>query len=815
MQLQCSRGVAHILAVVCAALAWSAPQARAATPQQINDAIARGVKFLYGTQQVDNWEAGPPDAQGLTANGGFSEASAYGGRTAICTYALLAAGEKPKESPKLAAAIKWLMKADLRGTYAVALRSQVWNLIDDSPERDKARDADARFLLDSLIQKGPGTGFYGYSYGIFGQKPRNPRPFGEGGPGADNEYDRSNSQYGVLGVWALEQAGAEIPQKYWEIVDKAWRNAQQHDGGWLYSDGGDDFANARPTMTCAGVATLFITQDYLLRSKKWDACTGGVIDINIENGMVNVDKHIHELIGATTFYGAYGVERIATASGRRYFGSVDWFQLGADDELKRQNPDAGFWDGQYGGSVPETCFALLFLSRGHAPLMFDKLQYNSAAKPGAREGSQEQDPWNERPRDVANLARWMGPRMETVLNWQSVNLSVTPEELHDAPILYISGNSELKFSDADVDKLRTFVEQGGTILGTADCGAMLFSRSFQKLGNQMFKKYEFRPLPASHLLFSEQYHSSKWKIHPRLLGLSNGVRELMILIPDGDPGRVWQMDDVKRRPEFFELGANIFLYATDRKNLHFRGDPYVVLPDKSTPARTLKIARIQTDGNWDPEPGGWTRLAAIFHNTRGTELTVEPVTLGAGKLASYQIAHLTGTGKLILSADARKELKDFVARGGTLVVDAAGGSAEFATSAEIELKTVFDAAAASLSAPLPMDAPVFSAGEKIDAIGYREFATHSITGALRTPRLCGIPAGNRIGVFYSREDLSAGLVGENIDGIVGYDPVSATRLMSNIISYAGHIPAATTRPAATTKPGIFTDTPGAATKPAK
>jgi len=170
-------------------------------------------------------------------------------------------------------------------------------------------------------------------------------------------------------------------------------------------------------------------------------------------------------------------------------------------------------------------------------------------------------------------------------------------------------------------------------------------------------------------------------------------------------------------------------------------------------------------------------------------LSVEPVKLGAGQLAGYPIAHLTGTGRLALSADARKELSSFVTGGGTLIVDAAGGNAEFATSAEVELETIFGKdATAALATPLPMDAPVFSAGEKTDIVAYRSFASRATTGSLKEARLCGIPAGKRIGVFYSREDLSAGLVGEPVDGIIGYDPASATRLMSNIISYVGHIP---------------------------
>jgi hypothetical protein len=36
-------------------------------------------------------------------------------------------------------------------------------------------------------------------------------------------------------------------------------------------------------------------------------------------------------------------------------------------------------------------------------------------------------------------------------------------------------------------------------------------------------------------------------------------------------------------------------------------------------------------------------------------------------------------------------------------------------------------------------------------------------------------------VYFSREDLSAGLVGEPVDGIVGYDPNTATHLMAAML----------------------------------
>jgi hypothetical protein len=753
----------------------------AATATQVDAAIKKAVAYLYSIEHTDNWEIAKADPHGLASDGGYAEASHYGGYTAIATYALLAAGEDPKDNPKLDAAIKWLLKADLHGTYAVALRSQVWLLTPQSPARDAARDADARFLLDSVIQRGAHAGFYGYSFGRPGeQRSQQALPFGQGGPPSSWNYDLSNSQYGVLGVWALEQAGAVIPQEYWQAVDKSWKAAQEHDGGWKYRPNWPDGITA--TMTAAGVATLFITQDSIMRQRTWEPCVPDTPNNNIEDGLIWMSKHIAEALQTGNLYGMYGVERIAAASGRKYFGDTDWYGVGADYLIKNQQKD-GSWSGKY-GVEPDTSFGLLFLARGRAPIMFNKVQYVTLDA----EKNKNDTAWNNRPRDAANIARWSGRQIESFFNWQIVNLSAPAEELHDAPILYFSGSERINLAPADVDKLRQFVQQGGMIVANADCNAMAFVNSFEKLALELTdRKYEFRTLPPNHVIFTnEEFRASHWRLHPHVQALSNGVREL-VLILEGDPGRYWQVDTPKTRPEFFELASDIYLYATDRQNIFARGDPYIVNANGSSPRQTLKVARIKTDANWDPEPGGWVRLAAILHNERSTQLDVEPVKLGKGLLNSdYQVAHLTGTARLHFLPAQRQELKDFVDKGGTLIVDAAGGNPEFTFSAESELKEIFGPAAAkSLAEPLPMDSPVYSAGSHITAVAYRQFAQKTLMGLNKIPRLRGIPvAGGRIGVFLSSEDLSAGLVGEQVDGIIGYAPDSATALMTNMLLYA-------------------------------
>jgi hypothetical protein len=718
-------------------------------PERIDRSLARAKEFLYKQQTEDNWER-PLQHHGDQKTG----------HTALAVYALLSAGESATD-PRIAKAVEYLKKTDTNGIYALGIRCQVWLMLPQASEIKRMMHKDATAIRAAILTEGEGKGFYEYNPGL-------------------KYWSRSRAQYAVLGMWAAAQAGVEVPAAYWQLVEKSWIDSQDPGGGWNYLRKPSDQYGITPGMTAVGVATLYITQDYLHASDAGTARAGQVkprIDLGMKYIIDNFSKVASDERYPRSFPYAtvYAIERIGVASGFKRFGTIDWYDRCAGWLLERQL-NTGAWPQEFDDNLHSTCFAMLTLARGRAPIAINKLDYTA-------EGAKKTAPWNQRPRDVANVSRWIGRQLERDLNWQIVNLQA-PEDWHDAPILYLSGDEEIVLDEPARQKLKIYLEQGGLLLGNADAQSRTFVGSFRKLGQDLYKDHEFRELPAEHVIYTnQQFPRSKWRSKPSVLALSNGVRELMVLLPQNDPARAWQTQTVGAREELWQLASNILLYSVETTNFRTRGQTYQVVRNVNIKAdRSARLARLKYKGNWDPEPGGWRRLSNLLHNRDKLDLEVVEVDLNTGSLEGFKLAHLTGTVPVRLDDAARQKLKLFVESGGTLVIDAAGGSSEFATAVEQELSAIFPGASLST---LAKEHALFAAGGSVlRSFGYRAYASR-VLGALKDePRLRAIELNGRPAVLFSREDLSSGMVGQSVDGIIGYDPSTATQIMSKIVMYA-------------------------------
>src|SRR5688572_23412071 len=85
--------------LAAAVVAASSTLSRAADPDAVDAAIAKGVEFLFNDstfKQYGNWETEQKSKD--TRNGDSITGPQWGGRTALCTYAILASGVSPNDA---------------------------------------------------------------------------------------------------------------------------------------------------------------------------------------------------------------------------------------------------------------------------------------------------------------------------------------------------------------------------------------------------------------------------------------------------------------------------------------------------------------------------------------------------------------------------------------------------------------------------------------------------------------------------------------------------------------------------------------------
>ncbi len=730
--------------VFCAAL--PAAQGGANEPpgdERLDRAVKAAAQFLLGRIGRDGKCLSEPPAQDPR----------FAGKTALCVQALLTAGVEPEKSAPLAGAIAWLQGAKLHGTYAVAMRANAWALLRDPRTRGLLKK-DTAWLINAMNDEG------GYTYTSCDGK-------------AGERHDNSNAQMALLGVTAGARHGVEVPPAYWNRVEKYWIAQQQLDGGWGYrTDPRTLTARTYGSMTAAGLASLYLCFDRL-RTDQFVRCAAAGEHEPISKGLAWLGEHFRADENPRKgvewyYYWLYCAARVGLASGHKYFATHDWYAEGRRALLGRQDP-GGSWG--YGDRTAETSFALMFIIRGRHPILINKLRY-----PGR---------WNPRPRDAANLSRWISTTFERPVGWQIVNLDSPPADWHEAPILYLSGAGPIELTAGQIDKIRTYVHQGGVLLSEAACNSGDFTLDMDKLHKKLFADYPLIRLPETHAIYSAHFPS---KAGAWLSGVSNGVRLLAVHAPR-ELSLAMQLGPKKAHLPIYELLANIYVHSTDRGKLRPRGSTYWPVAEKVQPRATIRLARLRHGGNCDPEPLAWRRLSILLANRHGVRLDVSPL-MDISKLdaGDRPVAHMTGTDAFELSRAEADALKRYFRTGGTLLVDAAGGSRIFS---ETVARRICPLAGGSKSGELAHDHPLYLKGPyELKEVRYRRDYAQTLNPADRTrARLRVVLRGERLAVIHSREDLTFGLLGAPAFKLKGYTADCAEKLMTNILFHVAKVKA--------------------------
>lgn len=738
-------------------LATTARTAEKPLPEQVEESIARAVTYVFSRQKNDgHWEC--------DATQGTQSKNMKVGQTAQAVYALLASDVSVHDK-RIEKALDWLIAHPEPRTYTLGFAASAMAIA--------ARKAGgtAAATYQQCLEK--------YVRVLCASV----RPSGHPYVLQDSMGSLSNDHIGALGLWAGVRNRVEVPTNYWRFATKHWTRLQHDDGGWPYVRGKDkrtSFANDKKSpsvsMTAGGLATLYVCSD-ILNAEQFLGCGGNEISPAIQKGLGWMEKNYGRLFKKShgermITYTLYAVERTALACGYRSFGGYDWYNTGCAYLFKNQRKDGAFITGSKGKFrgdtyVAPTSFALLFLVRGRQPVAISKLRYKGD--------------WNNRPRAMAYLTRWMSREFEQDFNWQIIRIDTDVNNWHDSPILVITGSRKPDFSDEHIEKLRRYVYQGGMIVSVAECAGKPFGEGMIAAYKKMFPDYPVLDIGRHELRTKEVLFDIQKNIPLQMV--YNGARPLAIHVPD-DLARFWQLNRPLTAKDQFRIAANLVRYAGGAITaLPRRGTMIWPAPGKFKPAATVSVMRLKHGGNHDPEPLAWQRFSRLMG--RNYQIAVDvtgPSPAAELAAATPDLAVITGTGKLLLSAEDRKHVASYVKGGGTLFVDAAGGDKPFALSAIKTIDALFDGARLR---PMAASEKLFTAGgTKIERFRYRSRTADERGGSLRlqTIRLDG-----RTAVIFSEDDVTTALTGCGSYAVYGFDPDCAFALMRNVTAMAGDI----------------------------
>lgn len=596
--------------------------------------------------------------------------------------------------------------------------------------------------------------------------------------GGKGYHDFSNSQMAVLALSEAILSGVEVSPEVMKKAQDLFLSAQRPDGAWNYRLG-DQKEQSYGSMTAAAVATLFITRDYLT-PQVGCPCRGGraprqtsAVDKAIAGGIKWLGQNYvsdnnpgysqHWWIE----YWHYSVARVGVATGYRFIGDHNWYREGAVYACPRTALG--------GQNFPYGCLATLFLIKGKAPLLFNKLTWDG--------------PWDLHPRDLANLTRYIGNLKEQQVAWQTVPVTASLDDWREAPVLYISAEERIDFTDDQKDKLRQFTETGGTVFFEATCGSRNARAWWETLCKELWPKYEFQKLPDDHPLWTADATVPAGR-RPLLYGLSDGLRTFVFLAPT-DISCSWNTVGTTRNAETFLVGNNLFMYASDKRPIRKHLARRPALPTylsgvtvRSGARESLKMAALKTGGDWY---AGERYQPMVQYNARraagAPELVVaDPVEPSGLEAAKLDVLWLTGRQSAALSDEAVKAVKAYLAAGGFLLAEATLGDDRFAAS--------FAETAAKLGLKVGSpkgDATLQTGTFTGDAAGY-DLANVRYSFHLKIkrigqtgPLLQGLYLNEkRVGV-YSPYDLMFSQTGCVAFGNLGYEADDARAIVTNIL----------------------------------
>jgi hypothetical protein len=179
--------------------------------------------------------------------------------------------------------------------------------------------------------------------------------------------------------------------------------------------------------------------------------------------------------------------------------------------------------------------------------------------------------WYNDPSGEVNLLKYIRANTNISVEPKYEYVDLSSDNLFLYPIIFLTGHGTINFSDAEVRRLRAYLQNGGFLYIDDDYG---LDASIRKEMKKVFPDKQFVELPFNHGIYTCHYTFSSGlpKIHehdnkpPLGLGIFHNDRLCVFYTYETNPSDGWadpevHQDPPEKREISFKLGTNIVVWA--------------------------------------------------------------------------------------------------------------------------------------------------------------------------------------------------------------------------------------------------------------
>jgi hypothetical protein len=430
-----------------------------------------------------------------------------------------------------------------------------------------------------------------------------------------------------------------------------------------------------------------------------------------------------------------------------------------------------------------------------------KLEYGNTLEYVHPDGTvQKFEQWKSYPNDGSTLMTQVNRRLDDGNNYQYATKKLAEGGFDpvDIPLLFMAGDYDFTFTESEVENLRQFLHDGGTILFNAARGRDEFTTAAIREMGRVFPQKRFMRLSLDHPIYNARYRIQQlltmaggvqFMRPPEVYSMDIGTRAAAILVPTG-MGAAWSGTEYHPQGKHLvgesasRLGVNLVGYVLGSTEYgRFLAQQFPEYDGRTAAGDVFRFAAVEYSGSWNVNPALQNSMLQGLKDNTGIDVDYAPqaVTLDDPGLGNYPLVWMTGHYDFELTAEEAAGLGAYLKQGGLVVAGAAAGFKPFDTALRRELKKVFPDAEL---VKLPPTHPLFVAGwNPVEKVAYTPAALRE-DPALEYPEFYGLFHDGRLVVVYSPYDLMSGLNRESNAYARGVTSDDALRIVTNLITYA-------------------------------